>query len=371
MQFTISRDTFLTGLAKVQGIVEKRHTIPILANVLIEAKNNEIKITATDLEVGLKSKYPAKVIEEGSITISAKKLYEIIKELPDKEINFNSKNNFWVEIKCYKSIFNLVGLSPEEFPKFPDIEQKKNSINKSNLNEMIEKTLFSVSNDETKFNLTGIYIKSEKIENINKLIFVSTDGHRLSLIQRNAKDEMDERYKEGFILPKKGIIEIKKILDAMDENINIGISDNNFSLSNENTTLIMRMVDGDFPDYKRVIPEEGKNTAVINKDLFLHALKRISILSSEKSKGIKINLVQDSLILTSSNPDLGDAKEEIDIIYKGDEISIGFNAKYIIEILNVIKTENIILNLKDNISPGIINPEGDIDHISVIMPMRL
>ena len=371
MQFTISRDTFLKGLAKVQGIVEKRHTIPILANVLIESKNNEITITATDLEVGLKSKYPAKVIEEGKITISAKKLYEIIKELPDEEITFNSKSNFWVEIKCSKSLFNLVGLAPEEFPKFPEIEQKKNSINKNNLNEMIEKTLFSVSNDETKFNLTGIYIKSEMIENVNKLIFVSTDGHRLSLIQRNTEEIMDEKYNQGFILPRKGIIEIKKILDTMGEDINIGISDNNFSISNENTTLIMRMVDGDFPDYKRVIPEKGKNTAIIDNNLFLHALKRISILSSEKSKGIKINLKDNSLILTSSNPDLGDAKEEIGIDYNGDEISIGFNAKYIIDILQVIKTENIILNLKDNISPGRINPEEDEDHISVIMPMRL
>ena len=371
MQFTISRNEFLTGLAKVQGIVEKRHTIPILANVLIEAKNNEITITATDLEVGLKSKYKAQVIEEGKITISAKKLYEIIKELPDKDINFNTKNNFWVEIKCFKSLFNLVGLSPEEFPKFPDIEQKENSINKNNLNEMIDKTLFSVSNDETKFNLTGIYIKTEEINKSNKLIFVSTDGHRLSLIKRNSENEMDDKYKEGFILPRKGIIEIKKILDTMDGNINIGISDNNFSISNKNTTLIMRMVDGDFPDYKRVIPEEGKNKAIINKDLFLHALKRISILSSEKSKGIKINLKNDTLVLTSSNPDLGDAKEAIDIIYDGDDISIGFNAKYIIDILQVIKTENIILNLKDNISPGRITPEGDEDHISVIMPMRL
>ena len=371
MQFTINRDTFLEGLTKVQGIVEKRHTIPILANVLIEAKNNEITITATDLEVGLKSKYEAKIIDEGKITVSAKKMYEIIKELPDKEINFNSKNNFWVEIKCHKSLFNLVGLSPDEFPKFPEVELGENSIDKNKLNEMIEKTLFSVSSDETKFNLTGIFIKSDKVDDINKLIFVSTDGHRLSMIQRISENDLDDRYKEGFILPKKGIIEIKKILETMEENINIGISDNNFSISNKKTTLIMRMVDGDFPDYKRVIPDKGNNAAIINKNLFLHALKRISILSSEKSKGVKINLKNDSLTLTSSNPDLGDAKEEIDIIYSGDDISIGFNAKYIIEILQVIKHENIIFNLKDNISPGRINPEGDEDHLSVIMPMRL
>ena len=371
MQFSISKNIFLSGLTKIQGIVEKRHTIPILANVLIEAKNNEITITATDLEVGLKSKYQAKIIEEGKITVSAKKLYEIIKELPDKEINFLSKNNFWVEIKCYKSVFNLVGLSPEEFPKFPDYEANTNIVNRYNLYEMIDKTLFSVSNDETKFNLTGIFIKHEKIDDINKLVFVSTDGHRLSLIQREIEENLEGKYKEGFILPKKGIIEIKKLLENMEDTVVIGLSDNNFTINNNDTTLIMRMVDGDFPDYKRVIPEKGNNIAIINKDLFLHALKRISILSSEKSKGIKINLKNDLLVLSSSNPDLGDAKEEIDISYGGDEISIGFNAKYIIDILQVIKTENIIFNLKDNISPGRISPEGDENHLSVIMPMRL
>lgn len=371
MEFIISKNIFLEGLSKVQGIVEKRHTIPILANVLIESKNDEITITATDLEVGLKSKHKANVINEGKITVSAKKLFEIIKELPDKDIIFNSKNNFWVEIKCDKSIFNLVGLSPDEYPKFPEIDLNTSTINKNILNDMIEKTLFSVSNDETKFNLTGIFIKSEIIENIKKMVFVSTDGHRLSMIQKNYEKELDKRYLEGFILPKKGIIEIKKILETMEDEIIIGISDNNFSISNAKTTLIMRMVDGDFPDYKRVIPEKGSNAAVINKNLFLHALKRISLLSSEKSKGVKINLKKDSLILTSSNPDLGDAKEEIDIIYNGDDISIGFNAKYIIDILQVIKNENIIFNLKDNISPGLINPENDENHLSVIMPMRL
>jgi len=371
MQFSISKNVFLAGLTKIQGIVEKRHTIPILANVLIEAKNNSITITATDLEVGLKSSYEAQIIEEGKITVSAKKLYEIIKELPDKNINFLSKSNFWIEIKCHKSIFNLVGLSPEEFPKFPDLNVSKNNIDKNILNEMIEKTLFSVSNDETKFNLTGIYIKSEEIDNKTNLVFVSTDGHRLSLIQRSIENKLDQKYNEGFILPKKGIIELKKILDIADNDISLGIYDNNFIVKNNNITLIMRIVDGDFPDYKRVIPEKGNNLVIINKDLFLHALKRISILSSEKSKGIKLSFKNDLLILTSSNPDLGDAKEEIEVIYSGDEISIGFNAKYIIDILQVIKSENICLNLKDNISPGRINPEGDENHLSVIMPMRL
>lgn len=368
MKFNINKDTFVKGLSRVQGIIEKKHTIPILANVLIESINNNIIITATDLEVGIKSRYSANTINNGKITVSGKKLFEIVKELPDKEIQFTSKNNFWVEITCGKSIFNLVGLSPEEFPKFPEITNKINKIKTNTLTEMIDKTIFSVSNDETKFNLTGIFIKSE---NKNNISFVSTDGHRLSKIERNIEHSLEERFAEGFILPKKGINEIRKFIENTSDVVEIGISDNNFSLSNDSTTLIMRMVDGDFPDYKRVIPDKGNNSALIRKDIFLHSLKRISILSSEKSKGVKINLSKDCLTLSSSNPELGDAKEEIDVIYSGDDISIGFNAKYIIDILQAIEKENISLILKDNISPGLIQPENDEDYLAVIMPMRL
>ena len=367
MQFQIRKDTFLKGLNKVQGIIEKRHTIPILANVLIEAKNSEIIITATDLEVGIKSSYPAEIIETGKITVSAKKLFEIIKELPDKEINFSSKNNFWVEITCAKSIFNLVGLSPEEFPKFPEAAVNASKVKTEIFSEMIDKTIFSVSNDETKFNLTGIFIKSVQ----NNICFVSTDGHRLSKIERSLEGNLDSSFENGFILPKKGINEIKRLMESSLEFMDIGISDNNFSVSTENTTLIMRMVDGDFPDYKRVIPEKSENSALINRDLLLHSLRRISVLSSEKSKGIKVNMLNDCLTISSSNPDLGDAKEEIDVVYDGAEISIGFNAKYIIEILQAIDKENVHLILKDNISPGLIQPENDENYLAVIMPMRL
>ena len=369
MNFEISKDDFLKALTKVQGIIEKRHTIPILANVLLETKNNELHITATDLEIGLKAKFPCSVDEVGKVTVSAKKLFEIIKELPNSTVQFSSKNNFWVEIKCEKSVFNLVGLSPDDFPRFPEITDNLTSLNSSSFIEMIDKTIFSVSNDETKFNLTGIYIKYDP--ETNEITFVSTDGHRLSLITKNIDSQLSDKFNNGFILPKKGIFEIRKLIETTDENIEVGITENNFVIKYLDTILVMRMVDGDFPDYKRVIPEKSENYALINKDEFLHALKRISVLSSEKSKGVKINVLNNTLVLSSSNPELGDAKEEIDTVYNGSEISIGFNAKYIIDILQVIKSTNIIFYLKDNISPGRISPEEDENHLSVIMPMRL
>jgi DNA polymerase-3 subunit beta len=233
---------------------------------------------------------------------------------------------------------------------------------------MIDKTIFSVSNDETKYNLTGIYFKSE---NENVLSMVSTDGHRLSMIKKNLSINLNSNFKDGFILPKKGIFEIRRLTEDSDEILNIGVSDNNFIVNTGSTTLVMRLVDGEFPDYSRVIPQKMEHPAIINRDELMHALKRISVLSSEKSKGVKIRFEKDLLELSSSNPDLGDAREELDMTYRGPEISIGFNAKYIIDILQVMNDEFVSLHLKDNLSPGLIEAEKNKEFFSVIMPMRL
>ena len=368
MQINIQKDVFLNALFKIQGIVDKKHTIPILSNVYIEALDNKIILSATDLEIGLKSENECEVIEKGKITVSAKKLFEIIKELPDDLIKLKLNNNYWIEISCDKSIFNLVGLPPEDFPKFPEIKDNFIEFKSDLLEEMIESTIFSVSNDETKYNLTGIYIVKEVD---NNLIFVSTDGHRLSLIRNKMIDDLSNYFDNGFILPKKGIIELKKLIDSGSNLIKIGVNDNIFSYKSNNSTFIMRMIDGEFPDYKRVIPEKTNNYSIIESKKFINVLKRISVLSSEKSKGVKIVLTNNKLVVSSSNPDYGDAKEEMDIVYNGSDIVIGFNAKYILDILNVIKSDKIYFYIKDNISPGMIMPHDNDNFLSVIMPMRL
>jgi len=367
MQFKIEKEVFLKALSQVQGIIEKKHTIPILANVHINATEGEITLTATDLEIGVRSNFKTQVINDGKVTVSAKKLFEIIRELPDKEILFKSKENCWIEITCGKSTFNLVGLSSDEYPKFPDIKSD-NLLNISStiLNEMIDKTIFSISNDETKYNLNGIFIKYDN----KKLSMISTDGHRLSYSHTDISEEF-KFFEKGMILPKKGIFELRKIINKENDNLKIGVVDNNFIIIDDKTILIMRLVDGEFPDYKRVIPEKCETTSIINKEEFFHALKRISILSSEKTKGIKISFEKNRAILTSSNPDLGDAREEIDINYSGPDISIGFNSRYIIDILQAIEENFIEFHLKDNLSPGMIEPEKNKKFISVIMPMRL
>lgn len=372
MYFIISKDHFLKGLGKVQGIVERRNTIPILSNVLIEAKDNEVIFTATDLEVGMQTSYESDVKQNGKITVSAKKIYEIVKELPDKDISFKAKDNSWIEIKCNKSIFNIVGLSSDEFPFFPAIQNISYfDVNSEIIKEMLDKTSFSISNDETKYNLNGIFVKTINYKNENKLRFVSTDGHRLSLIQKNTEVSDISELKKGIIIPKKGITELRKIVDESFNSIKIGFIDNNLVVIQGKTTVLMRLVDGEFPDYDRVIPKENNIDIEINVNEFFHALKRISILASEKSKGVKFLFKENILEISSSNPDYGDAKEDLTINYNGPELSIGFNAKYLIDIMSSFTDKNIKISIKDNLSPGLLTPVDSSDYIAVVMPMRI
>jgi DNA polymerase-3 subunit beta len=372
MQFSIEKEVFLKALGRVQGIVEKRNTIPILSNVLIEAADKKIRLTATDLEVGMQASYPAEISSAGKITVSAKKLYEIVKELPEQAVNFKAKDNGWIEIRCGKALFNIVGLSPEEFPYFPNPAQVTYlEIPSSQIKEMIEKTSFSISTDESKYNLSGIFFNTHKKENESFLRLVATDGHRLSLIQRKIKENEIPELINGVIFPRKGIFELKKMADESDAIIEIGFMDNNAVVRRDQTVVIMRLVDGEFPDYNRVVPKNNELIVNINRESFLHALRRTSILSSEKSRGIKLNLSHQSLEISSSNPEFGDAREEIEVTYQGPDISIGFNARYLIDILQSLDQDEVELFLKDNLSPGLLQPKQDETYLAVVMPMRL
>ncbi len=370
MNFTIEKEVFLKGLARIQGIVEKRNTIPVLSNVLLEGKDGELCLTATDLEVGMQSTYPAQIRKPGKITVSAKKLYEIIKELPDSEISFNAKDNCWIEVECGKAQFNIVGLSADEFPNFPKPDKTNFiSLESSLCKEMIEKTFFAISQDESKYNLNGIFCQVQ--EDTNQLRLVATDGHRLSMIDKAIEKNESEELTRGVILPRKGILELKKLADEGTGNIQLGFMDNNAVVSKDQTVIIMRLIDGEFPDYSRVIPKTNEQKASIAVDPFLHALRRMIIVSSEKSRGVKMNLKENLLEVSSSNPELGDAREELDVEYQGPELSVGFNARYLLDILQVQDQDRINIILKDNLSPGLIKPVDEDGYLAVIMPMRL
>ena len=372
MEFTIEKDLFVKALQKIQGIVEKRNTMPILSNVLIEAEDDTLTFTATDLEVGMKSTYTANVIRKGKITLSAKKLYEIIRELPDEQVKLVTRDNDWVDISCGKAKFNIVGLSPDEFPFFPKIGENSFITLKSDvLSRMIEQTSYAICHDETKYNLNGILFKTVRENEACILKLVSTDGHRLCVAEQSVNLADAEALEKGVIFPKKGIFELKKLCDEEESDILLGFIDNSAAIVKGNTTVIMRLVDGEFPDYTRVVPTGNSREIYVKRELFLHSLKRMAILSSEKFKGIKFEIENGSMEISSSNPELGEAREELEVRYDGEKITTRFNARYLIDVLNVLDEEEMLLLLKDEMSPAILKQAKGNDFLSVIMPMRL
>lgn len=368
MEFKAKRGDLLTTLYWTQSIVERRNTMPILANVLIEAQKGEVRLTATDLEVGVRGGVEGTVSKEGTVTVNAKKLYEIIREVPNDQVQIKRLENDWVEIRSGKSVFKIVGMDAKEFPQFPAFDTKSlSTVPAATIRGMIERTIFAVSTDETRYSLNGVFI--EKGQD-GKAKMVATDGHRLAYEER---DIGSIGITKGLILPRKGLAELKKLLDDSDEGVvSIGFQENMALVGKDKVELFMRLIDGDFPDYTKVIPQENPNIAKVDHSELLQALRRVSILSNERYKGIKMEFSEDKVSLSASNPDLGEAVEEIEADYKGKDISIGFNARYLMDVLAVLGGDgDIDIELKDELSPSIIRKAIHQGYLYVLMPMRL
>src|SRR6266536_3333921 len=367
MEFKAKRGDLLATLYWTQSIVERRNTMPILANVLLEAQKGSIRITATDLEVGVRGEVEGAVAKEGTVTVNAKKLYEIIREAPDDQVQLKRLENDWVEIRSGKSVFKIVGMEAKEFPQFPKIDSKGLSTTPaSTIREMIERTIFSVSTDETRYSLNGVFVEESEG---GKIRMVSTDGHRLAFEERVLGSL---GLTKGVIVPRKGLSELKKLLASGEDGVvSIGFRENMGLVIKDKVELFMRLIDGDFPDYTKVIPKGNPNIAKIEHNEFLQAIRRVSILSSERYKGIKLEFKEDRVSISANNPDLGEAVEEIEADYKGKPVAIGFNARYLIDALAVLGGDgDIEIELKDELSPSIIRKGGDEGYIYVLMPMR-
>ncbi len=363
MKFTIDKAAFIKVLQRIQGIVEKRNTMPILANVLIEAAQDKLNIMATDLEVFIKDAAPASVGEDGSVTINARKIFEIVKELPDDMVDVSSGKDDKVTIKGGKAKFNIMGLPARDFPVFPSIDELNlESIDNKNLKEMIDKTAFAVSTDETRYNINGFLLEKDD----SKIRMVATDGHRLALIEKNDIKSMATG--QSVLLPRKGVMEIRKLLDEEGKFL-LGISQKNAVMKKDNTLISVRLLEGEFPDYKKVIPKDNNKEVVADRESLLASLKRVSLLSPEKIKGVKFNFSKKSLVVSSSSPDIGEATEEIDIDYNDEGLEIAFNARYFIDMLEAVDEDKVKIELKDSLNPGVVKPSEDYTYI--IMPMRL
>ena len=372
MKFSIEKEVFLRSLSKLQGIVEKRSTMPILSNSLLRASKGELEITATDLEVTVVDRCEVSTGEPGTITLSAKKLYEIVRELPEGPLELRTKEDNWVEIKSGKTVFELVGLASEEFPKVPDLDKYGLiEIEAPVFKQMVEKTIYAAAGEESRYSLNGIYL--EKTEDKKGLRMVATDGHRLAIITREIEHVGKLQLDKGVILPRKGMAEVKKILEGAEGLIQFGIKENSAVVKTNATKVFMRLIDGEFPEYKRVIPEEPqrKKVVVVARDDFSRTLRRASLLVDERARALKFSLAKGLLVLEGKNPGFGTSHGECEVQYTGDAIEIGFNDRYFMDILSVTQSEKIRLEIKDELSPVVVIPDDDTRYSCIVMPMRL
>jgi DNA polymerase-3 subunit beta len=341
---------------------------------LCVAEKGKLSLSATDLEVGIKVSLPAKIEQEGKITLSAKNFFDIVKELPSQPFQLSTKSNDWVEILSGKSKFSIVSLSAEDYPSLPSFEERTYfEANTEKLSDMIDRTAFAVSTDATRYNLNGVYF--EPIEN-QLMRMTATDGHRLSFIDQEVFLKMPE-LKRGMIIPKKGLSELKKFLDDSPASLQLAFdrgylfAKTTTKVTQEENSLFIRLIESEYPDYKQVIPKVSDKSAKIARDPFIAALRRVSLLAHEKSRGVKFIFSPNMLTISSSNPDMGEAREEIDVEYQGETVDIGFNAKYLLDCLPVIDSDQIEFRFKDRLNPGIVHGLDQKNHTYIVMPMRI
>lgn len=366
MRFSTKKEDILNELQLLQGIVEKRTTMPILANILVDASKDRVNLIGTDLEVGLKTYFKADVEEEGSITLSGKKIFEIVKSVPDgKEITFKEKEELTMEIRSGKSEFKVLCLPNEDYPQVPEPKFEKNIVLSLDIfKEMIDKVYNSITQEQRYYLSGALLILSD-----NSMELVSTDGHRLAHTSKTI-DNMKMEEEIRTIIAKKTLNEIRKFEG---ESVEFDLDENNLFFKVENRTLISRIIEGKFPNFEAVIPKDNPNILKVSKDEITNAIRRVSLFSTERSRGIKFNVAKNEINLFSSNPEIGEARDKVDADYKGEDVEIGFNSQYLLDFLSTVKAETIRFELKDTNSSVLLKPEieEEIDYVYVLMPMKL
>jgi len=372
MKFIIKKNDILDVLSKVQGITGRKSNLAITTNVLIKTNNYGITIIATDLETGYEGLYPATIESQGIMAINARKFYEIVREFPSDEIHVEEFENHWIKISNKKVEYNIVGMNPDDFPESPQVEDIEFfNIDSAVFKKMIDRTvIITGASEEKRAHIIGIYF--EIIHKVDKNIvrMVSTDGNRLSKVDCFYEKDIKLPQGPNIIIPKKGINEVLKFLDP-EGTVQIGFKNNNFIIKKDAETIIIRLLEGEFPEYSDIIKKGDSHVVYMDRELFLMMLKRMSIFYSEDYKGVIFNFSDDKLFINAVNPDFGESKEDMVIDFKGDPIEVAFNPRYFIETLNVIDSEKVVINIIDEEKPCIIEGENDDTFLSIIMPMRL
>ncbi len=368
MNLTISKEQIINGLQAVQNVVSTRTTLPILSNVLMRAEGDRLEFTATDLDVTITCAVEAKVKKGGASTVPVKKLFGIVRELANADIDLQVDEKNVCSVQSGASFYKINGLSADEFPPPPKFgDDKKVTLPQETVRGMLKKTSFAISSDESRYVLNGIFISLKD----HKMTMVATDGRRLAL----ADEEVDisEKSQGEFIVPSKAVTELNRLLQDKGE-IEMRYADNQaaFALKDEKggaILLISKLIEGNYPNYRQVIPAETKERVALVREEFLHALRRAEIMTSEKSNSVKLNFGKNRLEITANSPEVGEAKETLAVNYKGPEMAIAFNPKYMIDPLNALANDEVFLELIDELSPGVLKINGPF--LYVVMPMRL
>ncbi len=368
MNLAISKDQILNGLQSVQNIVSTRTTLPILSNVLLQAEGNRLDLTATDLDVTITCSVEASVKKPGSTTMPVKKIFGIARELANAEMELEVDDKNVTSLRSGPSFFKIRGLGAEEFPPLPKFkEEKKVVLPQEKLKGMLKKTSFAVSSDESRYVLNGTFVSLKE----HKLTMVATDGRRLALVEEEV--DLPEKSQGEFIVPAKAVNELGRLLlDVGEVQINFLENQAAFHLREEkgqNVLLVTKLIEGNYPNYRQVIPSETKERIALSREELLHALRRAEIMTSEKQNSVKMTFGKNTLSITANSPEVGEACENLAINYKGKEMAIAFNPAYLLDPLNALTEEEVYIELIDELSPGVLKINGPF--LYVVMPMRL
>lgn len=372
MKIICSKSDLSKGIQVVQNIISTKTTLPILSHILLETKGEQLRLASTDLDMGIECLIPARVLEEGGITVPARRIGGIVRELPETDINITMKDEI-MTIDCGKGVFKIAGLGRDDFPKLPQSEEKEGVILKQDiLKEMLKKTSFAVSDDETRRALNGIFFVVKE----NKIKLVATDGRRLAYIERRVDISTD--MENEVIIPIKASNEISRIIDEGGGEVKIIIAENLITFCLDNIKLTSRLIKGNFPAYQKVIPEKFKERVVLARESFLSVLKRVSVFTSEKSNSIRLDITKDRILFAATALEIGEAREELNLDYKGGDISMALNPVYMLDFLKNEKKDNVCLELTDSLNPCLMKPViSNKEHslkekyLYVIMPIKL
>ncbi len=363
MKFSVSKEKLLEGLQTVQNVVSTRTTLPILSNTLLQATGNELRFTTTDLDVCVRGSVEAHIDKPGATTLPARRLFTIVRELPSSEIQIEVDSKNVATIRSGPSFFKILGLPEEEFPPLPKFENAKVfHLKQKDLKEGLKKTAYAISTDETRYVLNGILCSFKE----NKLTLVATDGRRLALV--DIEMEFPRSQEADLIVPTKAVVELQRLLTDEGE-VKLSVSENQVSFELNGTLLISKLVEGNYPNYKQVIPGEAKERVTLEKEVFLDAVRRVSLLASEKSNSVKLVFSKNNIEIAANTPEVGEAKESLPIIYKGKEFSIAFNPEFLMAPLRNLTNDEVYLDLIDEMSPGVIKIQTPF--LYVLMPMRI